>query len=117
MTTIWERCGRCSPRRPLSWSVWGGRGWPIDRVVIGLCGAPTTAHSFGKARRPALALVGLALGVCASIRAMADEPLLPPPRPSEFAPPAKPEPPPQAPGEGAAACLAKLTAGGAAAEA
>jgi hypothetical protein len=79
------------------------------------------AHSFGKAGRAALAVVGLALGVCASIRAMADEPPLPPPRPPEFAPPAKaapaPEPPPQAPGEGAAACLAKLTADGAAAEA
>ena len=50
---------------------------------------------------------------------MADEPPLPPPRPPEVAAPAKPaqEPPPQAPSEGAGACLAKLIAGGASAEA
>ena len=78
-----------------------------------------TAPSLRRAHRSALALVGLALGVCASIRAMADGPPLPPPRPAEFAPPAKaaPEPPPQAPSEGAEACLARLVASGAAAEA
>jgi hypothetical protein len=77
-----------------------------------------TAESWRKARRRALALA-LALGVCASVRTMADEPPLPPLRPPEFAPPAKPapEPPPPAQSEGAAACLARLVAAGAGAEA
>ena len=78
------------------------------------------------ARGLALALA-LALGVSASLRAMADEPPLPPPRPPELGAPAKaPEAPPvQAPpgpapsipkGDAASACLAKLVADGASAE-
>jgi hypothetical protein len=49
---------------------------------------------------------------------MADEPPLPPPRPPELAAPEKARPPAQAPREGApSACLAKLIAAGADAEA
>jgi hypothetical protein len=73
-----------------------------------------------KARGAALTLFAIALGVSASIRAMADESPLPPPRPAEPSAPGKAgaEPPPQAPDEGAAStCLAKLIAGGAGAEA
>jgi hypothetical protein len=73
-------------------------------------------------RLPALTFLALALGRAAAGMASADEPPLPPPRPPELAPaprsgPAA-EPGPQAPSEGAAAaCLAKLVAGGARAEA
>ena len=49
-----------------------------------------TAPAFAKARRPALALAGFALGAAASMTAMADEPPLPPPRPPELAAPGKP---------------------------
>ena len=78
-----------------------------------------TPPAFAKARRGALALAGLALGVVASMKATADEPPLPPPRPPEFAAPGKPAAaPPLAPkGDAAAACLAKLIASGASAEA
>jgi hypothetical protein len=75
-----------------------------------------------------LAVFALALGTAASVKAMADEPPLPPPRPPELAAPAKaPEAPPvKAPpvqtlpaptGDAASICLAKLIAGGASAEA
>ena len=65
----------------------------------------------------------LALGVAASLQAMADEPPLPPPRPPELGAPAKapealPAPAPAAPkGDAASTCLAKLIADGASAEA
>ncbi|HWY81849.1 MAG TPA: extensin family protein [Roseiarcus sp.] len=78
-----------------------------------------TAPSIPRAR--CLVLAALALGVsAASVRAVADEPPLPPPRPPELGAsekaPAEPSPP--APIGGAApACLAKLTADGASAEA
>ena len=77
------------------------------------------AHSVGSRRRSAPALVGVALGAAASASAAADEPPLPPPRPPELATPGKPAqaPPPRGPSEAAAACLAKLIAGGAGAEA
>jgi hypothetical protein len=78
------------------------------------------APSLQQARRAALTLVGLALGVAASVTAMADGPPLPPPRPSELAVPEKAtaEPPPPPPSQGAAStCLAKLIANGAGAEA
>jgi hypothetical protein len=72
-------------------------------------------------RRLALALAAFALGVsAASVRAVADEPPLPPPRPPELGAPEKApaEPPPPAPKGGAAStCLAKLVADGADAEA
>jgi hypothetical protein len=75
-----------------------------------------------------LALVGLALSAAASLEAMAEEPPLPPPRPTELGAPAKaPEAPPvqalpvqalPAPtGDAASTCLAKLIASGASAEA
>ena len=70
-------------------------------------------------RRSALILAAFAVGGAVSLKAMANEPPLPPPRPSApvtAAPPAQ-QPPSQAPSEGAAACLAKLTAAGASAEA
>ena len=69
-------------------------------------------------RRSALILAVFAVGGAVSLKATANEPPLPPPRPSEpvtAAPPAQ-QPPSQAPSEGAAACLAKLTAAGASAE-
>ena len=76
-----------------------------------------TAPAFAKARRLASALAGFALGAAASMTAMADELPLPPPRPPEVRAPGKPaaEPPP-AP-KAAAACLAKLIASGASAQA
>jgi hypothetical protein len=75
-----------------------------------------------------LAVVALALGAAASLKAMADEPPLPPPRPPELAAPAKapealptqaPAPPaPAAPKvDATSTCLAKLVASGASAEA
>ena len=72
--------------------------------------------SFG---RSVLILAALALGGAVSLQAMADEPPLPPPRPPEAVTPGPPahQAPSQAPNEGAAACLAKLTAAGASAEA
>ncbi len=80
-----------------------------------------TGPSCLKAGGPALALAAFALGAAASIKAMADEPPLPPPRPSELAAPRKPaaEPPaaPAPKGDAAATCLAKLIASGASAEA
>jgi hypothetical protein len=80
-----------------------------------------TKPSIPKARGLVLALAALALGVCAvSVRAMADEPPLPPPRPPELGAPerAPAEPSPLAPkGDAASTCLAKLTADGASAEA
>jgi hypothetical protein len=78
-----------------------------------------TAPAFAKARRLALALAGFALGAAASMKTMADEPPLPPPRPPEVRAPGKPaaEPPPSPKGDAAAACLAKLIASGASAEA
>jgi hypothetical protein len=77
------------------------------------------AHSVGSGRRSVHALAGVALGVAAALRAMADEPPLPPPRPPGLDAPgtAPVEPPPPAASAGAAACLAKLIAGGASAEA
>ncbi len=85
-----------------------------------------TASSIPRARSLALALA-LALGVSASLRAMADEPPLPPPRPPELGAPEKPPeaPPVQAPpspapsvpkADAASACLEKLVADGASAE-
>ena len=70
-------------------------------------------------RRSALILAALALGGAVSLKAMADGPPLPPPRPPEPVTPAPPaqQAPSQAPSEGAATCLAKLTASGASAEA
>ena len=77
-----------------------------------------TAPSRPKARRPALALAGFALGAAASIKAMAGEPPLPPPRPPDLASPEKlAEAPPPAPKQDTAACLAKLVASGAGVEA
>ncbi len=74
------------------------------------------AHSV--ATFPRLALLLATLVVAASASAIADEAPLPPPRPPELATPAKPTaPPPAAPNEGAAACLAKLIAEGASADA
>jgi hypothetical protein len=70
-------------------------------------------------RRLALAAFALGLSV-ASVRAVADEPPLPPPRPPELGAREKApaEPPPLAPKEGApSSCLAKLIADGAGAEA
>ena len=66
-----------------------------------------------------LSVIALALSVAVSASAIADEPPLPPPRPPEFATPAKPAAPPAAPNGNAAAsaCLAKLIADGATAEA
>jgi hypothetical protein len=82
-----------------------------------------TARSILRARGLVLAWATLALGVSASLDAMADEPPLPPPRPTEPGAPAKaPEASPvqalPAPtGDVASTCLAKLIAGGASAEA
>ena len=71
-------------------------------------------------RRLALAPAAFALGLSvASVRAVADEPPLPPPRPPDLGAPEKApaEPPPPAPKEGAAStCLAKLIADGVGAE-
>ena len=77
------------------------------------------ALAFANARGPALALAGFAFGAAASMKTMADEPPLPPPRPPELAAPGKPpaEPPPAPKADAAAACLAKLIASGASAEA
>jgi hypothetical protein len=76
-------------------------------------------HSPPAGRR--LALAAFALGVsCAPVRAVPDEPPLPPPRPTELSAPERPpaEPPPPAPkGEAASTCLGKLIADGASAEA
>ena len=74
-----------------------------------------TAPAIPRAR--CLMLAALALGVStASVRAAADEPPLPPPRPPEFGAPGK-APPPLAPkGDAASTCLAKLVADGASAE-
>jgi hypothetical protein len=83
-----------------------------------------TRGSFLKARRLPSALAGLALGAAASIKGTAGEPPLPPPRPPDLAapqqPPAAPEKPAEAPlpaPNADAACLAKLVAGGASAQA
>ena len=77
--------------------------------------------AFDPGWRLALALAAFALGVsCAPVRAVADEPPLPPPRPTELGAPERPpaEPPPPAPkGEAASTCLGKLIADGASAEA
>jgi hypothetical protein len=64
-------------------------------------------------------LAALALGAAASLKTMADEPPLPPPRPAEPTAPGKaPAEPPPAPSERAApTCLAKLIASGVGAEA
>jgi hypothetical protein len=80
-----------------------------------------TALSIPRAR--GLVLAALALGVAASLTAMADEPPLPPPRPAELGAPDKPAeaPPPPAPAapkaDATSTCLAKLVASGASAEA
>jgi hypothetical protein len=75
-----------------------------------------TAGSIPKAPRATTMLAALALACAAAGEAIADEPPLPPPRPPEFAAPAKPQS--EAPNEGAAStCLAKLIASGASAEA
>jgi hypothetical protein len=85
-----------------------------------------TAVSISRAR--CLVVIALAWGAAGSLRAMADEPPLPPPRPPELGAPAKaPEAPPvqalpvqalPAPTRDAAStCLAKLVASGATAEA
>ena len=73
-------------------------------------------HSFPTGSRAALAAT-LALGLIASLNAVADEPPLPPPRPAEpTQAPAKPQS--EAPNDRAAStCLGKLIAGGAGAEA
>ena len=77
-----------------------------------------TTYSISKARCLGLALIGLVLCVSAAGQTMADEPPAPPPRPPDLAAPGKARPPPQAPNEGpAAACLTKLIAAGASAEA
>jgi hypothetical protein len=87
-----------------------------------------TAPSISRARWILLALVVCALSASASLKGVADEPPLPPPRPPELGSPAKaPEEPtvqtPQAPDpaapkeEAASTCFAKLIAGGASAEA
>ena len=79
-----------------------------------------TSHSILKARSSTLMVAALTLGVAATIKALAEEPPLPPPRPAELSAPEKraAEPPAQAPNEGAAStCLAKLVAGGVGAEA
>jgi hypothetical protein len=84
-----------------------------------------TAASIPNARRPKLALVALGVGAAASLRAMAAEPPLPPPRPPELATPdqpaeAPPVPAPPAPSalkeDTGSTCLAKLIASGASAE-
>ncbi len=70
-----------------------------------------------------LALIGLVVGATLSAAAMAAEAPLPPPRPAELAAPEKPAEAlaPRAPAapkaDAASACLAKLVAGGASAEA
>jgi hypothetical protein len=80
-----------------------------------------TALSIPRAR--GLVLAALALGVAASLTAMAAEPPLPPPRPAELGAPDKPAeaPPPPAPAapkaDTTSTCLAKLVASGASAEA
>jgi hypothetical protein len=77
-------------------------------------------HLIPNARRAPLTLAACALTVAASASTMAEEPPLPPPRPPELGAPEKAsgEPSPPAPTEGAAsACLARLIAGGASAEA
>ena len=77
-----------------------------------------TAHSISTARCLVVALIGLVLCVSAAGQTMADEPPSPPPRPPDLAAPEKARPPPQAPNEGpASACLTKLIAAGASAEA
>jgi hypothetical protein len=79
-----------------------------------------TAPSILAGRRLGLALAALALTVATSVRAVAEEPPLPPPRPPELGAPgnAPPEPSPAAPkGDAASTCLAKLVAEGASAEA
>jgi hypothetical protein len=79
-----------------------------------------TALSIPRAR--GLVLAALALGVAASLTAMADEPPLPPPRPAELGAPDKPAeaPPPPVPAapkaDATSTCLAKLVASGASAE-
>ena len=75
-----------------------------------------TAPSILAGRRLGLALAALALTVATSVRAVADEPPLPPPRPPELDAP--PEPSPAAPkGDAASTCLGKLIADGASAAA
>jgi hypothetical protein len=80
-----------------------------------------TEPSIPRARCLVLALAAIALGVsAASVKAVADEPPLPPPRPPELGASgkARPEPPPLAPkADAASTCLAKLVADGASAEA
>ena len=80
-----------------------------------------TEPSIPRARCLVSALAALALGVsAASVRAVADEPPLPPPRPAELSTPGKPPPEPSPPapkGDAASTCLAKLVADGASAEA
>jgi hypothetical protein len=80
-----------------------------------------TERSIREARGLRLALAALALGVSAAlVRAVADEPPLPPPRPPELGVlgQAPLEPSPLAPkGAAASTCLAKLVADGASAEA
>ena len=94
----------------------------VRRANYGLLAFPMTASSLLRGAPltapAALSLAAVAFGA-GLVSAMADEPPLPPPRPPEVAAPAKPaeEPPPQAPSESAAACLTKLIAGGASAEA
>jgi hypothetical protein len=78
-----------------------------------------TSHSILKARSSTLMVAALTLGLAMTIKALAEEPPLPPPRPAELSAPEKraAEPPTQAPNEGAAStCLAKLVAGGVGAE-
>ena len=94
---------------------------PTKASGISLTDVFIAPHSTPAGRRRALALALFALGLCAApVRAAADEPPLPPPRPPELGAPEKApaEPPPQAPkGEAASTCLAKLIADGAGAEA
>jgi hypothetical protein len=79
-----------------------------------------TSHSILKARSSTLMVAAFTLSVAVTIKASAEEPPLPPPRPAELSTPEKraAEPPAQAPNEAAAStCLAKLVAGGVGAEA
>jgi hypothetical protein len=75
-----------------------------------------TSHSILKARSSTLMVAALTLGVAVTIKALAEEPPLPPPRPAELSAPEKRAAEPPAQGA-ASTCLAKLVAGGVGAEA
>jgi hypothetical protein len=75
-----------------------------------------TSHSILKAGSSTLMVAALTLGVAVTIKALAEEPPLPPPRPAELSAPEKRAAEPPAQGA-ASTCLAKLVAGGVGAEA